>query len=154
MDRLGRHQPARGVAGQFTQRVIALRRALPMLRRGRFLTGQIDEELGVKDAAWLSPAGTEMNEQNWADANARCLGVLLDGRAQETGIRRVGTDATLLLVLNSHDDLVRFTRWRAGGEWLILIDTNQPDFAGLSRFPFGHVYEVTGRSLLLFRFCA
>ncbi len=147
----GINQPAASL-GQFTQRVIALRRALPMLRRGRFLTGQIDEELGVKDAAWLSPAGTEMNEQNWADANARCLGVLLDGRAQETGIRRVGTDATLLLVLNSHDDLVRFTLPSAlgGREWLILIDTNQPDFAGLSRFPFGHVYEVTGRSLLLF----
>jgi isoamylase len=137
---------------QFTQRVIALRRALPMLRRGRFLTGRTDEELGIRDVTWLSPAGTEMLEQSWSDDNARCIGVLLDGRAQETGIRRVGTDATLLLVMNSHDDVVRFTLPSAigGREWLILIDTNQPDLAGLSRFSFGHVYEITGRSLLLF----
>jgi glycogen operon protein len=48
--------------------------------------------------------------------------------------------------------VVRFTLPSAigGREWLILIDTNQPDLAGLSRFPFGHVYEITGRSLLLF----
>ena len=123
-----------------------------MLRRGRFLTGKTDEELGVKDVTWLTPLGTEMAAENWWDSNARCMGVLLDGRAQETGIRRVGTDATLLLLLNAHDDVVRFTLPSAigGSEWVCLIDTNQPNLSGLPRFPFGHVYEVTGRSLLLF----
>ena len=28
-----------------------------MLRRGRFLTGEYNEELGVKDVTWLTPAG-------------------------------------------------------------------------------------------------
>jgi isoamylase len=137
---------------RFTQRVIALRHALPMLRRGRFLTGKTDEELGVKDAAWISPAGVEMTPEQWADPAAHCLGVLLDGRAQETGIRRVGTDATLLLVLNAYHDLVRFTlpSGIGGREWVCVIDTNRPDLTGLPRFQFGHVYEVTGRSLLLF----
>ena len=137
---------------RFTQRVIALRHALPMLRRGRFLTGQTDEELGVKDAAWISPAGVEMTPEQWEDPAAHCLGVLLDGRAQETGIRRVGTDATLLLILNAYHDLVRFTLPPAvgGREWVCVIDTNRPDLTGLPRFQFGHVYEVTGRSLLLF----
>ena len=63
-----------------------------MLRRGRFLTGEYDEELGVKDVTWLTPAGEEMTPEHWQDPNGRCLGVLLDGRAQETGIRRVGDD--------------------------------------------------------------
>ncbi len=72
-----------------------IRHALPMLRRGRFLTGAFDEELGVKDVSWLTPAGAEMTDDNWNDGNARCLGVLLDGRAQETGIRRVGSDLDL-----------------------------------------------------------
>ena len=31
------------------------RDALPMLRRGRFLTGAYDEEIGVKDVTWLTP---------------------------------------------------------------------------------------------------
>jgi glycogen operon protein len=144
--------PQRLELARFTQRVIALRRALPMLRRGRFLTGRVDDDLGVKDVAWLTPAAEEVREEGWSDAHARCIGLLLDGRAQETGIRRLGTDATLLLVLNAHDDVVRFTLPTAvgGREWVCLIDTNQADMTWLPRFPFGHVYEVTGRSLLLF----
>jgi hypothetical protein len=39
-----------------------LRHALPMLRRGLFLTGAYDEELGVKDVSWLTPAATEMTQ--------------------------------------------------------------------------------------------
>src|SRR5215475_11906219 len=143
---------ARRSLARFTRRLIALRRALPMLRRGRFLTGRDDEELGVKDVAWLTPAGDEMTLEHWGDSQARCLGVLLDGRAQETGIRRTGTDATLLLVLNAFHDVVRFTLPEAPGgrEWVALIDTNQPDLDTMPRFAFGQVYEVTGRSLLMF----
>jgi glycogen operon protein len=78
------------------------------------------------------------------------MGVLLDGRAQESGIRRIGTDATLLLVLNAHHDVVRFKLPEAAGgsKWVSLIDTNNQ--AELKEFAFGHDYEVTGRSLLLF----
>src|SRR3982751_5087060 len=80
------------------------------------------------------------------------MGILLDGRAQETGIRRVGTDATLLLGTNAHHDIVRFTLPAAPGgeEWVCLIDTNLAELVSMPRFRFGHVYEVTGRSLLLF----
>jgi isoamylase len=136
---------------RFTQRLIAIRRALPMLRRGRFLTGEQDEELGVKDVTWITPSGDEMTPDHWSDENARCIGILLDGRAQETGIRRVGTDATLLLVTNAHHDVVRFTLPSApsGEEWVCLIDTNQAELDSMPRFRFGHLYEVTGRSLLL-----
>jgi pullulanase/glycogen debranching enzyme len=117
-----------------------------------FLTGHQDEELGVKDVTWLTPNGDEMTPGHWSDGNARCIGILLDGRAQETGIRRLGTDATLLLVLNAHDDVVKFTLASAPGgrEWVCLIDTNQANLDTMPRFSFGHVYEVTARSLLLF----
>ncbi len=137
---------------EFTQRLLTIRRALPMLRRGRFLTGAFDDELGVKDVTWLNPTGDEMTPEHWDDANARCMGVLLDGRAQETGIRRVGSDSTLLLILNSHDDVVRFRLPEAvgGTRWVRLIDTNQASDDDLPELPFGHDYEVTGRSLLLF----
>ncbi len=137
---------------RFTRKLIMLRRALPMLRRGRFLMGRYDEELGIKDLAWLTPAGDEMTPEHWEDGNARCMGVLLDGRAQESGLRRPGSDATLLLVLNAHHDVVRFTLPEAAGgsEWVSLIDTNRPDADDFRRFAFGHEYEVTGRSLLLF----
>ena len=35
----------------------------------------------------------------------RCFGMLIDGRAQPTGIRKRGEDATLLLVLNAWHDV-------------------------------------------------
>jgi isoamylase len=137
---------------RFARKLIRLRRALPMLRRGRFLLGRHDEELGIKDLTWLTPAGEEMTAEHWADGNARCMGVLLDGRAQETGLRRPGSDATLLLVVNAHHDVVRFTLPEAAGgqEWVCLIDSNRPDTDHLPRFAFGHDDQVTGRSLLLF----
>jgi glycogen operon protein len=80
------------------------------------------------------------------------MGVLFDGRAQETGVRRVGTDATLLLILNAHHDVVTFTLPAAPGgqEWVCLIDTNQAELTSMPRFSFGRSYEVTGRSFLLF----
>ena len=94
---------------EFARKLIAMRQAFPMLRRGRFLIGAYNEELDVKDVTWLTPAGEEMTTEHWDDGNARCFGMLLDGRAQETGIRRRGSDATLLLVVNAHFDVVNFT---------------------------------------------
>ena len=137
---------------EFVQKLLAIRRALPMLRRGRFLAGEYDEELGVKDVTWLTPSGDEMTAEHWEDPNGRCMGVLLDGRAQETGVRRLGSDSTLLLILNAHDNVVPFELPEAvgGKRWVRLLDTNQGQNDDLEDFDFGHVYEVTGRSLLLF----
>jgi glycogen operon protein len=144
--------PEQKCLAEFVQKLLAIRQALPMLRRGRFLTGEFDEELGVKDVTWLTPSGDEMQPEHWDDPNGRCMGVLLDGRAQETGIRRVGTDSTLLLILNAHHDVVPFTLPEAvgGSRWVRLIDTNQGQSDELHEFSFGHTYEVTGRSFLLF----
>src|SRR6185369_5533646 len=141
---------------RFTARLTQLRRQYAALRQSRFLTGEWNEDLGIKDATWLTPGGGEMTEDNWHDGNARCLGLLLDGRAQTSGIRRRGSEATLLLVLNAHHDVVLFKlpEVKDGRDWERLIDTNLPDedveAEQPARLPFGHEYQVTGRSLLLF----
>jgi len=137
---------------EFVQKLIMLRQALPMLRRGRFLHGRMDEEIGVKDVTWISPGGGEMNDGEWSDAGARCFGVLLDGRAQDEGIRRLGSDATMLMVLNAHYDVVNFKLPEAAGgmRWRCIIDTNLPDREELVPFDFGSDYMVTGRSFLIF----
>ena len=137
---------------EFTRRLITLRRAYPILRRGRFLIGHYNEELGVKDVTWLTPDGEEMTESHWHDTNARCMGMILDGRAQPTGIRRSGADATLLLIINSHDDIVNFTlpEVAQGSSWICLVDTNRPESRPVERYDFGDEFAVTSRSLLLF----
>ncbi|HEY2135699.1 MAG TPA: glycogen debranching protein GlgX, partial [Xanthobacteraceae bacterium] len=42
---------------RFVQRMVAIRRAYPILHRNRFLTGEWREDLGVKDTTWLVPSG-------------------------------------------------------------------------------------------------
>ena len=144
--------PPRGRAlREFTRRLIATRKAFPILYRSRFLVGSRNEELDVTDVSWLTPAASEMTTEQWQDGNARCFGMLLDGRAQESGIQRRGSDATLLIVFNAHHDVVPFTlpEVAEGRHWVGLIDTAQPE-AQPATYPFGHVYDVTGRSLCAF----
>jgi glycogen operon protein len=131
--------------------LIALRDQFPVLRRSRFFTGEPRGELGIKDVSWLTPAATEMTEENWRDPMARALGMMIDGRAEAKGGRKDAQDATMLLIFNAHHDVVPFTLPAVvgGARWSLVVDTNRPDLAEPMPFTFGHAYEVTGRSLLL-----
>jgi isoamylase len=93
-----------------------------------------------------------MQDSNWKDASMKCFGMMLDGRAQKTGIRRRGEDKTVLMVMNSWEGPVGFTLPASedSESWSLLIDTNRPDSEAEEIFKAGSVYEVTGRSLLLF----
>ncbi len=136
----------------FTRKLIAVRKKYPILHRERFLTGEYNAELDVKDVTWLTPDGTEMTQQQWDDGNARCLGILLDGRAQTTGIKRRGSDATLLLLLNSHYEDVAFKLPELSEDkrWLCLIDTNIPQQIDPQEIRTNQPYSLTARSLTLF----
>jgi isoamylase len=78
--------------------------------------------------------------------------MLLDGRAQATGIRRLGTDATLLVVMNAHHDVVTFTLPAVSGtdRWRCLIDTENYERDELPIFRQKSTYDVAPRSLVLF----
>jgi isoamylase len=136
----------------YAKHLIKLRKDYPILRRSRFLTGQTDPNLDVRDVTWINANGGEMQQEHWDDDHMKCFGMLLDGRAQKTGIRKLAEDETVLILVNGFGDVVDFTMPEAfGGQgWKLLIDTNTPDTAGGADFPFGEVYQVTGRSLLLF----
>jgi glycogen operon protein len=136
----------------FTRRLTSLRHKYPALRRTRFYTGAYNEALGVKDVTWVNSDGKEMQQANWDDPNVKCFGMMLDGRAQVTGIRKRGQDATLLFILNGWHEGVGFTLPEApdGKGWIRLIDTNLPDESEEREFKMGASYEVTGRSCLLF----
>jgi glycogen operon protein len=137
---------------KFVQKLTWMRHKYPILRRNRFFTGDYSEELDVKDLTWINASGSEMHAENWSDAGMRCFGMIMDGRAQPTGVRQRGTEATMLLILNGHFDLVEFTLPTApgGNIWTRLIDTNVPHEDETPAFKAGDVYGVTARSLLLF----
>jgi glycogen operon protein len=139
----------------FTQKLAALRARFPILRRGRFLSGDFHEASGSKALSWWKPSGEEMEPGDWNDPNTKCFARMLDGRAQESGIRVAAQDETILLILNAYHDAVEFILPSApdGKAWVRLLDTNVvgEDEDEEPTFNLGEGYTVTGRSLLLFR---
>jgi glycogen operon protein len=137
---------------RFVQRITALRRDYPILRRSRFLTGEYNKELDVKDVTWIDASGTEMRLETWQDDTTHCFGMMIDGRAQPTGIRQKGSDATALIVFNAHFENVSFILPECAGSttWTLLIDTSLAESAPEGTFETGDVYKTTARSLLLF----
>jgi isoamylase len=136
---------------KFVSRLTALRRRFPILRRGRFLIETYNEELDIKELTWLNAGGGELAADDWD--SAQCFGLMLDGRAQPTGIRKRGEDATLLLVFNAWRDLVGFKLPSVADQhWRLLIDTNlsEDQVSDEPHFPPEQVYDVTGRSFLMF----
>jgi isoamylase len=150
----------RGIPGgalfEFTKRLILLRKLYPILRRSRFLSGQWDEDLGLKDTTWISPSGTEMAEKDWKNSTSRCFGVILDGRAPVSGIRRKGSDVTLLLIASAHSEMIKFKLppGTGGRGWERLLDTSS---SGLTADPTrtalscGTIAEVAAHSISLFK---
>ena len=134
---------------EFVRKLIATRQSFPVLHRSRFVIGNVNEELDVKDVSWLAPNGREMATADWDNSATRCFGMLLDGRAQETGAKRQGSDATLLLIYNAHHESVEFILPEVpqARAWAGLIDTHVPDVT-LTVYPFGHSLNVAGRSML------
>jgi glycogen operon protein len=94
---------------EFTQELIAFRKAHPSFRRHRFLTGRADAD-GVKDVLWWHPKGHEMTGHDWSRADLHAFGMLLRGdRIAERNHRgRPLHDDTFLLLFNAGEASVAF----------------------------------------------
>jgi isoamylase len=136
---------------KFSSKLCALRHKYPILRRNLFLNGEHIEELDVRDVTWINPKGSEMGGEDW-QAPVRCLGMLLDGRAQTTGIRQRGKEATILIVINGHHEAVDFTLPEVAGasSWCLLIDTDVSDLQQAASLAIGANYTGAARSVVLF----
>ena len=62
----------------FAQRIFAIRRANPALRRRYFFRGA--PESGIKDLMWLRSDGHEMTDTEWRRKNMHSLGMLIRAR--------------------------------------------------------------------------
>ncbi|GHB08235.1 glycogen debranching protein GlgX [Modicisalibacter luteus] len=135
----------------YVRHVIALRHRYPILRRARFLSGDYNADLGLKEVTWLTPDGDEMNVERWEDPEARSLGVLLDGRARPSGIRRHGADVTLLLLLNANPEAVTFQLPEVprGSGWMCRLDTASSLEETVCRRAFGDGHRLMAHSLAL-----
>jgi len=139
-----------GLTG-FTKNLIAFRRAHPVFRRRRFLTGTEATEL-----QWFTPAGTPMTGADWADPNARAIAIYLDGSDDpdraEDGTLMVDDD--FLVLVNSWWEPLGFVlpATRPGAQWHAEIDTYDPAApAGATARSPGDQITVGPRSAAVFR---
>ena len=139
----------------FFQRLIQIRRQHPVFRRRRFFQGRPIRGGEVKDLAWLTPEGREMDDNEWSQDFARSLGVYFAGEALEETDRRGHRvrDDNFLLLLNAHHESIAFAlpEFRPGSTWQVLLDTAyEQGLAVDGRFPGAARYDLQGRSLALF----
>jgi glycogen operon protein len=149
-------------------RLIALRRAHPVLRRGGFFSGLALAPEGLRDVAWFRPDGREMTEGDWF-AQSSTLGMFLSGRdipQRDARGGRVVDDSFLLLAHGGHRPVsfvLPGAPWAAG--YALLLDTAreqawlgpahgepaEADAARVPEVPGGARLSVPGRSLRLYR---
>jgi len=145
-------RPLAGLAA----RLIALRRAHPVLRRRAFFSGRPHHRGGLRDLAWFTADGTEMTEQDWYTPGAT-LGMYLSGndisQRDARGIRIV--DDSFLAVLHAADRPRPFTL--PGPPWArayeLLVDTAREEQPGAAEPPYaaGVAHTLAARSVALFR---
>ncbi|HEX9356555.1 MAG TPA: glycogen debranching enzyme, partial [Streptosporangiaceae bacterium] len=115
----------------FTRRLVALRKAHPVFRRRRFLSGTEASEL-----RWFTPAGTEMAAADWSDENALAIALYLDG-SDDPDRAEDGTwllDDDFLVLVNAWWEPLEFVlpATRGQASWRTDIDTYRPAAPGSS----------------------
>jgi glycogen operon protein len=133
----------------FTKRLLAFRKAHPVFRRRRFLAGTEASEIG-----WFTPAGQVMTGADWADGEARCVTIYLDGRdAPDRGDDgRLLVDDDVLVLVNSWWESLEFTLpvTRPNQSWQPEIDTFDPSVTpDPVRLHAGETRTVGPRSLVV-----
>ena len=137
----------------YLRRLIALRRAHPVFRRRRFLTGAEAADLG-----WYSAVGTAMTPLQWADPTMHAIGVYLDG-ADSPDEAADGTpmlDDDFLVLVNAWREPVEFTVPEVRSvpqDWLTELDSYDPAVPDAAEQPrhAGDQVQVRPRSLLVLR---
>jgi glycogen operon protein len=134
----------------FTAKLIALRKAHPVLRKRRYMHGNHTSPAGIKDVTWLHPEGREMAGDDWHEGLGRCLGVMICGRARPDidGLGRPYRDSTLLILCNAAPEPRYFELpERPVGIWTILVDSTEK--AEGRKIASGAQVALDGRYLLV-----
>ena len=140
---------------EFTRRLIAFRKAQPVLRRKRFFAGQVGRGHQRKDLVWFRQDGQEMRDADWGNRGRQSIGMLLNGELiPDRGRRGEPIEGdTLLVLLHAH---YRDVGWKMptgwGDEWEVILDTAEPhERPGHRRCLAGETLDVTSRSLVVLR---
>ncbi|MDB6150580.1 MAG: isoamylase [Chthoniobacter sp.] len=150
------HLPTEDQLVEFTSQLIQFRHYHAVFRRPKYFQGRKIHGAGIKDVMWFDTLGDEMDDEDWTNGNARCLGVLLSGEGLDIENERgeLIRDDTFLLLFNAyHEPLPFHLPGPARGQWELLIDTREE--AGFLSEPTAHKvgtnFELGDRCTCVFR---
>lgn len=137
---------------RFTRALIRLQKSQPVLTRRFFFQGRSIRGEAVKDIAWFTPKGLEMNDTDWDGHFVRSLGVLLNGNeipeVDEAGNPITGD--TLYLIFNAHHEAITFhlpSPWK-DAKWKRVLDTAEDEWEKILR-PRDQKYRAKPRSVVV-----
>jgi isoamylase len=113
---------------QFTKKLIHLYKDHNVFSRRDWFKGQPIKGRGLTDIAWFAPDGKKMNEENWRQDFAKCLGIYMDGHGihSKNYDGKPIVDDSFYVIFNAHSEPVEYklpTR-RYGDRWIKILDTN------------------------------
>jgi glycogen operon protein len=141
---------------EFTKRVTQLRCDHPTFRRRRFFNGRpVRRGLGepVPDIDWLTPAGDQMEDDDWDAGYAKSLAVYLNG----VGIRETDErgeyvkDDHFYLAFNGSHEAIEFTLPSDdySRTWTTVLDTAEMNEVHPVEVKPGDTVTVQGRSIIV-----
>ncbi|MBE7382473.1 MAG: glycogen debranching protein GlgX [Leptolyngbya sp. SIO1E4] len=138
----------------FVQRMIAFRQIHPVFQRRDWFQGRDIHGSGIHDIGWFNIDGSEISDEDWHEAEAKTIGVFLNGEAipspDRQGQRII--DDSFLLLFNAQADAQTFVLPATLREhpWQLVLDTKTQDgFLDPPTKMVGDSVVVGGRSLML-----
>ncbi|MFO1153701.1 MAG: glycogen debranching protein GlgX [Rhodospirillales bacterium] len=135
---------------EFVRLLLKLRRAHPVFRRTKFLTGRPAAEEALKDVTWLTPEGIEMADADWRAPDAVVLGAqLYHPRAAVSG-GPVDDDLFLALISSRYTPVAfKLPKPRRNG-WRTIFDTARTGAELPTQiYSGGQAYPMQDRSFVL-----
>ncbi|WP_378947205.1 glycogen debranching protein GlgX [Paracoccus sp. R86501] len=130
----------------FCQRVIAFRKAHPILRQKRFLHSQPREQDGLPDLFWRRADGTPMRPEDWNDPELRLLAAEMR-MASGTPAYAALPGAVFVVYNNGNDETVTIPDAPKGSHWRRQLDSARDDDTDIAATP---TQEIAAESVVVF----
>ena len=127
---------------KFVARLMALRRAYPVLRSRHFMHGKEEPAPGISDIAWFDQNGQPISTEAWNNPQERIIVLRRAARDEESG-----TFSALTLLLNPTAERRTFLLPEPHGASRMLLDSDAPEAP--ERDLDATKIEVAGRSAVL-----
>ncbi len=135
---------------EFTQKLIAFRKAHPVFRRRGWFEAKYDNAKG--DIGWFKPDGNQMSEEDWKCGFASSIGIFLNGKTIPNPNPRGEPviDDNFYVIFNSHYGPLEYTL-PSGESWKKVLDTHVGWLDEETQYKAQDKIEVEARSIVVLK---